>query len=424
MKQYSLIRFVTASLLFIGMMTHGGFSAYADLKIVAKVNGKPITNYDIDQRTSFLKVVTNLPETENIEKQIRKDALQMLVDDALKMQAALSANALVKQQAIAPAADLIEQSFSSDSETGAAALRRMNLNYDSVKTKFATDLIWSGYLQDKFADKFANIDSKIDAELERIKADASQPQVNISEIVLAPEPNRPISATMMLAIEMVSAVKKGADFNAIAQQYSAAGTAQQGGRLGWVLLERLPKKLQSIIAPLDVNGVSDPVQLDGAIYIFKKTGDRKNGANDISQSRVWLVRAILPVNADASKSDRLEAAARLERDVTDIQSCDAMVALHKKYGSGTAPLLDDLRLGELAPQMQNLVKELNVGEPSEALSFSEGVASFMVCKRLKPELNLPTRNEIYRVQFNRLFGSLSERYILRLRRKASIELID
>ncbi|WP_438996063.1 peptidylprolyl isomerase [Candidatus Puniceispirillum sp.] len=424
MKQYSLFRIFTVSIMFIGMMVFGGLNAFANIKIVAKVDGKPITNYDVDQRVSFLKAVTNLPETENIEKQIRKDALQMLVDDALKMQAALSINPQVRQQANGPAADLINQSFASDSESGSAALRRLNLNYDAVKTKFATDLIWSGYLQDKFADKFAEINEKIELELERITADASQPQVNISEIVLAPEPNRPLAATMTLATEMVSAIKKGADFNAIAQQYSAAGTAQQGGRLGWVLLERLPEKLQTMIAPLNIGGVSDPIQLDGAVYIFKKTGDRKDGANDISQSRIWLVRAILPVNADATKPDRLEAAARLGRDVTDIRDCDAMAALHQEYGSGAAPRLDDLRLGELAPQMQNLVKKLNVGEPSEALSFSEGVASFMVCKRLKPELNLPTREDIYRGQFNRLFGSLSERYLLRLRRKASIEFID
>ena len=424
MKQYSLFRILIATCLLVGMMTAGAFNASANLIIVAKVNGKPITNYDVDQRVAFLRAVTNLPDTDNMEKQIRKDALQMLVDDALKMLAALATNPSVKQQISGPAADLIEQSFSSDGESGSAALRRLNLNYDSVQTKFATDLIWSGYLQDKFLDKFADIDGKIDIELERIKADASQPQVNISEIVLAPEPNRPLAATMALAKEMVAAINKGANFNAIAQQYSAAGTAQQGGRLGWVLLERLPEKLQAVIAPLDVGGVSDPIQLDGAVYVFKKTGDRKNGANDISQSRIWLVRAILPVKVDATKSDRLEAAAQLERDVTDVQDCDTMVGLHKKYGSGAAPRLEDLRLGELAPQMQNLVKELKVGEPSEALSFSEGVASFMVCKRLKPELNLPTRDEIYRVQFNRLYGSLSERYRLRLRRKASIEFID
>ena len=66
----------------------------------------------------------------------------------------------------------------------------MNLNYDAVKTKFATDLIWSGYLQDKFADKFANIDGKIDAELERIKADASQPQAGaqFARLQIAPQP--------------------------------------------------------------------------------------------------------------------------------------------------------------------------------------------------------------------------------------------
>ena len=39
-------------------------------------------------------------------------------------------------------------------------------------------------------------------------------------------------------------------------------------------------------------------------------------------------------------------------------------------------------VGDLAPQMQKLVASLEIGVPSEPLSFAEGVASMMVCDLL------------------------------------------
>jgi hypothetical protein len=48
----------------------------------------------------------------------------------------------------------------------------------------------------------------------------------------------------------------------------------------------------------------------------------------------------------------------------------------------------------------------------------------MICKLQKPELQLPDREEIRQVFFDRVFGSLSERQALKLRRKAVIERRD
>ena len=41
------------------------------LKIVAKVNGKAITNYDVDQRAAFFRMVTNLDDTKANRQQIQ-----------------------------------------------------------------------------------------------------------------------------------------------------------------------------------------------------------------------------------------------------------------------------------------------------------------------------------------------------------------
>ena len=66
---------------FIGASVSHGKAA---LEIVAKVNGKAITNYDVDQRAAFLLMVTNLDDTKANRQQIRQDATQSLIDDLAK----------------------------------------------------------------------------------------------------------------------------------------------------------------------------------------------------------------------------------------------------------------------------------------------------------------------------------------------------
>ena len=84
--KHKLIAFFALCLLvFFGASVPYGHAA---LKIVAKVNGKAITNYDVDQRAAFLRMVTNLDDTKANRQQIRQDATQSLIDEIIKLDAA------------------------------------------------------------------------------------------------------------------------------------------------------------------------------------------------------------------------------------------------------------------------------------------------------------------------------------------------
>ena len=71
--------------------------------------------------------------------------------------------------------------------------------------------------------------------------------------------------------------------------------------------------------------------------------------------------------------------------------------------------------------MRKLVNQLETGKISAPLSFQDSVAVFMLCKREKAKINLPSREEIKRKIVEKFFGSLGERFLLRLRRTAVIE---
>ena len=417
----------TLTLATTGLLAAIGLSigpAMAQIGIVATVNGQPITNYDVEQRALFLGYATNMDVTDQNRERLYDDALQLIIDDKLRLDAARGLIPDVDAVVLPQARDFINQNFGNDTTSGNRALINDGIDPMTVQQKYSSDLAWSNFISAKFSDKFANIEQRIDDEMGKIRANAAKPQVKLAEIVITPAPNRNLEQTRELATEMVAAIRKGASFTEIARQYSVSGSASRGGDVGWAVTEKLPKGFRDALASITTGDVTDPVLLDGAVYILRRSGIREDGMIDSSQSRVWLARAILPLAATASDADRLEAGARIERDTESIGDCDAMEALNTAYQSGAASRLDNMLIGDLAPQMQKLIASLETGVPSGPLGFAEGVASMMVCRIAEPQLQLPSREDVRQSIIDRIFGSLSERQLQRLRRTAVIERRD
>jgi peptidyl-prolyl cis-trans isomerase SurA len=395
--------------------------ANAALEIVAKVNGKAITNYQVDQRATFLRMVTNLEDTKENRAQIKQDATQMLIDEILKLDAAATLDSTLAQKSRETARKLVDENFAANGKTGSQSLREKGIDSSQIQQKFISDIVWGEVIKFKFQAKFTELDAAVDKALSLIEANARQPQVKLSEIILLPEPNRPLDRTLALANEIIKAVDNGANFNAIAKQYSASGTATNGGQLGWVMLDQLPDAIRDQIKMTEIGAVSAPLQRDGLIILVRNEGRRQNGVADPSQDVVTLARAVYPLSKDASNADKLEAAAKLERDTASIDSCNGLVALNQSYNSGIQGLIKNINLGSLNRSLQALVNELKAGVPSKPFSFTEGISVFMLCNRISPKITLPSRDEVLRVEFDKIFGSLAERYLLRLRRSAVIE---
>ena len=403
------------------MLGTGMSQADAALEIVAKVNGKAITNYQVDQRAAFLRMVTNLEDTPKNRAQIKQDATQMLIDEILKLEAAVAIDSTIAQRSRETARKLVDENFAANGKTGSQSLREQGIDSSNIQQKFITDIVWGEIIRFKFQTKLAELDTIVDKVLSRIKANAKQPQVKLSEIILLPEPNRPLDRTLVLANEIIKAVNNGANFNAIAKQYSASGTAANGGQLGWVMLDQLPDDIQAQVKMTKIGAVSAPFQRDGLVILIRNEGSRQDGVADPTQDIITLARAVYPLSKDASNADKLEAAAKLERDTASVNSCDGLVTLNQSYGSGIQGLIKNISLGSFNRPLQALVNDLKAGVPSKPLSFTEGISVFMLCDRILPEITLPSRDEILRVEFDKIFGSLAERYLLRLRRSAIIE---
>lgn len=396
-------------------------SAAQMVKVIAVVNGEAITNIDLEARLKYLINTTGLKITADNEAQLQDDVLQMLIDDKLKFAEARKLVPGLIEPGFAQARETVNETYSSAEQSSGARLRELGLNRKIIEDKTASDLIWATLLRDRYKSQFDTSDKLAEQALERAKKDLSQPQVKLSEIVLAPTQDRSTSDNLAIAAQMIDAINEGADFAAIARQYSASGSASTGGRLGWIVLNTLPNSFADAIELAPSGSLLAPINQDGVVYILRKDGVRAKGFIDPSQARLTLARALMPLPADTSSSDQLIAAGNLQKRAQDARSCDEIEALNTALGSGEPTYLLDIEVGSITPNLRSIVEKLEIGQPSEPLNFAEGMVVFMICDRKMPEVDLPSLEDLKNKELNKIFAIISNRYLLRLRRAATID---
>ena len=151
---------------------------------------------------------------------------------------------------------------------------------------------------------------------------------------------------------------------------------------------------------------------------------RANGQLDPLAAEVSLVRAVAPIPVTASVEQRQFVTEMLIQQTQKIDSCSELADLAGTVSPDIPAKLDGLTIGSLSPQLQSVVTDLDVGEKTTPLAFTEGMVVFMLCDKKAPELNLPELKEIERAEFEKVLSTLSGRFLLRLQRQASITYKD
>lgn len=424
----TILRKVTEEKMFAGLciILIAVFSAFSmspslhaknEIRVIAVVNSEPITNLELSDRVSYLRRVTQLKVSEEI---LRRDALQGLIADRLKQQFGASVMPGIIPSLSSTAQKILDDNFGRDGKPGSLVLKELNIPQRTVLNKIKADILWSNALRLKFKRQFENIKKIAQQEQDRLVQRKSEPQVRFSEIILLPNPNRSSEATLSLGKKIVSALDDGADFASIAQQYSDAATASRGGLVDWVFISRLPNEIRMPLLSIESGQIVGPISIGGQIFILRKSEMRENGQLDPRETEIVLARAVALIPLTSSLEKRQMASDLLLQKTKPISSCAEMVNFASTIAPDIPPLIEDVTIGGLTPQLQKVILDLDVGEKTTPLAFSEGMVVFMLCDKKAPELDLPDLKEIEQAELEKLVSTLSGRFLLRLQRQASI----
>jgi peptidyl-prolyl cis-trans isomerase SurA len=141
--RYRLLALAAASV--AGLLLIAAAPAYAQT-VAVMVNGEPITDYDIEQR-SKLELLTNHQQAS------RQDVINQLIDEKLKIREA-------KKFGVDPSASDIDQSFAAmgsrmriSADQLTKSLENQGIRADTLRSRIKADMVWGSLVRGRYKER-------------------------------------------------------------------------------------------------------------------------------------------------------------------------------------------------------------------------------------------------------------------------------
>jgi peptidyl-prolyl cis-trans isomerase SurA len=399
--------------------------------VAAIVNDTVISQYDLRQRIALFVATTGMKATpENMDK-IRAQVLKQLETERLELLEAQKNNITVSGAEVDKAIGNITSDNNMSLDQLKGMLEHSGVNMATLRAQIATQIAWSKTVQGMYGDRINITPEDVNAELKRISAGAGKPHYQVAEIFQAvdnPEQDARVHGDMQNLYEQI---QQGAPFQAVARQFSQNPTAAQGGDLGWLEDGQLPKPLNDALRTMKPSTVSAPIRGAGGYYILLLRGRQEPAGTKIPQhaslnpdGTLPLARVLLPVGDKPSKDllDRAMQAAEVIR--SHIDGCEHLQELSAKVPGSVYMNLGNMRVTDLAPQIQGALAKTEPGDVAEPFVSAAGIEIIVRCDEKPVQITafqMPTRDDVENQLFEEQMSVLARRYLRDLRRSADVE---
>ncbi len=223
--------------------------------------------------------------------------------------------------------------------------------------------------------------------------------------------------------KLISQLRQGADFAAIATRHSAGRQALEGGNLGWIESGKLPSLFTSELAVMERGEIAGPIQSASGFHIMKLEDYRGGDRSIIKQTHA---RHIL-IRADELTSDDA-AHTRLQQLHDRITSGEDFAALARansqdKVSAIKGGDLDWVSPGSLVPKFEEIMDSLEINAISEPFRSQFGWHIVQVLERRDHDATDEVRRDNARTALrNQKAEEAQTLYIRKLRDQAYVEI--
>ena len=391
----SLAKIAVLSLVAFAGATQAQDATNVSFSPVKFVNNQVITEYELNQRMAFLKLL-------GFDGDLRGEAMTGLIDDRLRMSKAKSMGLSLTNAQIMAGMEEFAARGSLDAQGFLNAIRERGIAPETFRDFVSAGLVWRNVISTLYGDSVVISDAAVDRALSNMKVTNAQ-SVTLAEIVLdasGERRNQALALARNLQIDFI----KGREFSDAARSASVGPTARSGGVLPAKLLSQLPNDIAVLVRGLNVGQISNPIILDDRLYIYK-----------------MLENTNLPVEPTAAKvvdyaeislgrGDGLRAMAELR---ANIDMCDDLYAYGERNG-----LTVTRRAGQgSAP---SVLQSLDAGEIAGPLNSASGPIALMLCARGIDPAQTASRDEVKLQLKNQRLAALADVYLSELRADALI----
>jgi peptidyl-prolyl cis-trans isomerase SurA len=259
-------------------------------KIAALVGNDIILQSEVEDRAAPLLAeiasIANPAERDARADTIRHEVLERLVEDQLLAQQATELKLTVGSDEIDRAIQQIKHDYGLSDAQLKDELRKQGLTMAAYRMNTKREILKYRVLNIAVGSKINVGDSEVQSYYDRHMKSANV-QVRASHIFIAiPEDadNATVLEREKLAKSLLARAQKGEDFAKLAREYSEdSGTRAEGGDLGFIGRDILPKPLEELLFSMHVGDIRGPVRADRGFHVIKLVDKRTKDAKPFAE---------------------------------------------------------------------------------------------------------------------------------------------
>ena len=395
--------------------------AQETLRIAAVVNDEVISVFDLANRTRLALLTTGLPDTMETRRRLQPQVLRGLIDERIQSQEAARQNISATEADMQSAVAKIEENNRMPPGGLEQVIRQSGLQRSTVMEQIRASVLWQKLVNRRLRNSLQVGEDEVDEQLARLQSARGAPEFLLAELLLgidSPEQEDDVKQT---AVGLVEQLRRGANFPDMARQFSQSASAATGGDIGWVQAGTLDAEIEAVISQTPPGQITEPIRAVAGYYIFAVRQRRVIAASSPDDAKVSLVQLLLPIERGATQAD-IEQQTNLAETVREtVSGCADLARVAKELGVPPPTDQQQLRIGDLAPRIRDVVRPLKVGEASAPMRIDPGLLMLMVCVREDPPSNLPSREDISENLLRQRLDILARRYLRDLRRAAFVD---
>ena len=249
-------------------------------EIKAIVNDTPISAFDVESRAKMI-MLQQAGQVGKLTPELKKEALDDLVDERIKVQEMAKRGIKVTQQDVLNALAHLEQQNGMEPGGFKKMLAQNKIPFQTLFSQTEANLGWLRLLQQS-GRGIAIDQAEVKAKQEAIRKELSKDALSFAEIVLPTEEE---------ALTVWQRLQDGADFGTMVELHSIADSRMQGGRVMNVTANYYGKNVADILNQMQVGQLSRPIPVKKGYAIILMLNKRAAVKGDTI--KVWELAQVI-----------------------------------------------------------------------------------------------------------------------------------
>lgn len=406
------VKNLLASMVIVIAVLGGTSQAQQVEGIAIVINDEPITTFDVRNRMRLILYSYGAQPTEELLQRVQEQAIDSLIDETLQLQTATEYEVEITEEEVDASIQDLAARNGVTYDAILADLSNNNIDVETLRQQLRAEIAWQILVSGRYRNRIRISDAQIDVALDRVIESASEPQVRLGEIMIEVAVSASEEDIQQTLGYIYAQLQQGVPFQQLAQQFSAASSAGNGGDTGFQPVSQLSPQIQQILPAMTPGSLANPIRVPGG-YMILLLIDARDGS--VSE-QLTLYQVSHPGDDISNRQERL-----LNELLSGLDSCENVEGQFSQIENLTITNLGSIGANALLDSIRTSLDELEPVDSTPFISTAAGEQAFILCDRAIVGPGIPSNDEVENQLTNQQLSLLSRRWLRDIRRDATIE---